>query len=353
MKPKLPRIMLWTDITSIEVFLREPINQRLYDFYLELHNVRWHLGHDDSAVLLFNEIYYQLTKVEYECNLDINLDEYIQETESKASKEHCIIFVYKMIFAFLLLRQNNSIAALNFRSYIFYRYNRIWDERTNCAFGSIIKDDKKYLVELKPSPCRVSVLEDTELQWDEITNDFNPSSIKEVLALWSSNEEKIVVLNLIEEAYKRISRRPVKILNNISDSMLRIDYSFFSNMYSELGGKSSRNNVRNPQVIDNNIDQTLLNYPFVIKQDLAVVVIEKLRDLIKGKSSPKDKMMPIRAAQDAGVIRRPTYGEMKNVFGENFISNSSYHNYTNPGKKPFSDNNSFDLMVNEFVKLIV
>ena len=60
MKPILPRMMLWTDKTSMEEFLREPINKRLYGFYLESRGERWHFGPDDSALLLFNEIYYHL-----------------------------------------------------------------------------------------------------------------------------------------------------------------------------------------------------------------------------------------------------------------------------------------------------
>lgn len=228
--------MLWKDKTSMEEFLREPINERLYGFYLELRGERWHFGPDNSALLLFNEIYFQLTRVEYEHNIDLNLDEYTQEIEGNTTgKEHGIIFVYKMIFAFLLLRKNNSNVAKLFQNCVYYRYNRTWDERTHSALGAIIKEDKKYSVELRPTPCRVKELEVVALQWDEITNNFNPSSIKEVLNLWSSKEEKITVLHLIEDAYKRISRRPVKIEDVMN--IIRVGGNFFSNLYSELGNK--------------------------------------------------------------------------------------------------------------------
>jgi len=215
----------------MEEFLREPINERLYDFYLELKNTRHHFGPDNSAVLLFNEIYYQLTRVEYERNLDFNLDDYTQEIEANTGKEHSITFVYKMFFAFLLLRQNNSNVARYFQDIIFFRYNKTWDERTHRALGSIIAEDKKYQVELSPTPCDVNDLEAKDLHWDEITNIFNPSSIGEVLNLWPSKEEKIKVLRLIEASYKKLSRKSVKV-ENVMNFIRASD--FFHRMYAEL-----------------------------------------------------------------------------------------------------------------------
>lgn len=99
---------------------------------------------------------------------------------------------------------------------------------------ALIKENKKYIVDLKPHPCPVDSLENEGLQWDEITNNFNPSSVREVLNLWPSKEKKIIVLHLIEEAFRRISRRPVK-TENIMDFIRAGD--FFSKMNSELGGK--------------------------------------------------------------------------------------------------------------------
>ena len=235
MKPKLPRFMLWTDKTSMEEFLREPINKRLYYFYLDLNNIRCQIGPDNSALKLFNEIYYQLTRVEYEDNLNFKLDDYTQKIEDNIGKEYSILFVYKMFFAFLILRENNSNVARLFQSYVYYKYNRTWDERTNTALGSIIKEEKKYFVELRPHTCPIDSLEGEVPQWDEITNNFDPSSIKEMLNLWSSKEEKVSVLHMIEDEFKKIIRRPVAIKDGILHSILRVN-QFFSNMYSELGG---------------------------------------------------------------------------------------------------------------------
>ena len=57
-------------------------------------------------------------------------------------------------------------------------------------------------------------------------------------------------------------------------------------------------------------------YPFVVQQEKAEEIIGLLTKYMKGINSnkPKDIMMPVRAAFDAGVIRKPSYTEFKREF---------------------------------------
>lgn len=304
MKPILPRMMLWTDKTSMEEFLCEPINERLYGFYLESRGERWHFGPDNSALLLFNEIYYQLTKVEYEHNLDFNLDDYTKEIEANTGKEHNIIFVYEMFFAFLLLRENNSNVARHFQYIIFDRYNKTWNNSFNSALGAIIKENKKYSVELRPTPCRVKELKVEVSQWDEITNNFNPSSIKEVLNLWSSKEEKITVLHLIEEAYKKISRRPVKMENIMN--LIRVGGNFFSDLYSELGYKDEvtaaiEEYMESRTATDSDIDEIFDTSPAPQIKESKNANNTKLDSIPEDFKTPEAKQL-MQKLSDAGLL---------------------------------------------------
>ena len=54
-------------------------------------------------------------------------------------------------------------------------------------------------------------------------------------------------------------------------------------------------------------------YPFVVQQKKAEEVIGLLRQYMEGINinKPKDLMMPVRAAFDAGAIRKPTYAKFK------------------------------------------
>ena len=77
-------------------------------------------------------------------------------------------------------------------------------------------------------------------------------------------------------------------------------------------------------------------------------IIEKIHQLMENKTKPKDIMMPIRAAMDAGVIRRPTWEEFCCEFGNNRVkSKSSLSDYTNPKNKPY-DGADFEAMREAF-----
>ena len=66
-------------------------------------------------------------------------------------------------------------------------------------------------------------------------------------------------------------------------------------------------------------------------------IVGLLCQLMEGKTKPKDVMMPVRAAIEAGVIRRPTWEEFCNEFSKDRIkSKASFSDYTNPEKMPYN-----------------
>ncbi len=64
-------------------------------------------------------------------------------------------------------------------------------------------------------------------------------------------------------------------------------------------------------------------------------VITELRRLMEGKTSPRDVMLPVRAAMEVGVIRRPTWGEFNSEFKDRIKSKSSFSSYTQPENIPY------------------
>lgn len=90
----------------------------------------------------------------------------------------------------------------------------------------------------------------------------------------------------------------------------------------------------------------------VINPSKASDIITRLHQLMEGKKKPKDVMMPIRAAMDAGAIRRPTEEEFNQEFGQRRVkAKSSFNDYTNPDRNPYSGSD-FDTMKSEFKKII-
>ena len=99
-------------------------------------------------------------------------------------------------------------------------------------------------------------------------------------------------------------------------------------------------------------------YPFMKCKDKAEEVIGLLRRYMDGKNrnKPKDIMMPVRAALDARVIRKPTYTEFQAAFPE-FVprAKSSFDDYLKIEKfenqHPYYGVGAFLDMVSEFEQL--
>lgn len=85
----------------------------------------------------------------------------------------------------------------------------------------------------------------------------------------------------------------------------------------------------------------------VVKPICSQGVIKKLHELVDCQIEPKYVVMPIRAAMEAGVIRRPTWGEFCAEFGDNKLkAKSSLSNYTENSYQ--YEGESFKVMVEEF-----
>ena len=107
MKPKLPRALLWTDKTSMDDFLRESINMELYNFYmLQRKQTPYYLR--NNPIKIFNEIYYQLTKIEYESDFDISFKELKQDIKANLGLWQTGVLVFNMMHVFLYLIDRKS-----------------------------------------------------------------------------------------------------------------------------------------------------------------------------------------------------------------------------------------------------
>lgn len=81
------------------------------------------------------------------------------------------------------------------------------------------------------------------------------------------------------------------------------------------------------------------------------VIITRLHELVDRQTSPKDIVMPIRAAMEAGVIRRPKWGEFCAEFGDDKLkAKSSLSKYTESSY--LYEDESFKGMIDDFRALI-
>lgn len=86
----------------------------------------------------------------------------------------------------------------------------------------------------------------------------------------------------------------------------------------------------------------------VTRPECADAVISRLNELMDGKSKPRDVLMPVRAAMEAGAIRRPTWAEFIAEFGSKRVSRTAFYFWTDPMKGSYDGEPQFLSMVEGF-----
>lgn len=200
MKPKLPKILLWQDLELSEIkseLLFDELNEVFDDI------VNSGLGKKPSRRVVFNELYYQCTRLIYEDDPEPDLGMLDLDVMADVGTTRTAEIVFKLIFCLFTARMENSKniekTALGIFSY--YGMNSEPSEKFSNFIQKHQKGIKHYMA-LPPRPIKVSMLEYQGLFWDKITCNYNPQAIEEIAKLWPEKEDRIDVLYNIEMAYK-------------------------------------------------------------------------------------------------------------------------------------------------------
>ena len=195
MKPKLPRELLWTDITSMDEFLNEPVNREMYEMFLKIKQRTLLLKSSEYAVIkIFNEVYYQCTRIAYEQDPDIRLESYITDIKSNMGTYNHARVVYGLIFFLFSHRSNNTLIEVKYCSAFFMHF---------CLYGGVgikgifksesDKPENKFYIDLSPRPNATSQLDEILINWKDVTNNYNKKSIEDICNLYPDLAEKRIV----------------------------------------------------------------------------------------------------------------------------------------------------------------
>ena len=234
MKPKLPRALLWTDIESMDEFLKEPVNQDMYEMLNKIRRDTILLKDAYfSATKFFNEVYYQCTRIVYEQDKDAFINNYLADIKSNIGTYNHARVVYGLIFYLLFHRNNNSLAEKKFASNFLLCY--IFNGRYQLEFPKEAESSiKTYDIDFYPRPCSTGLLSNMLIDWDEVTNHYDKESIDCIVNLYDEVTERKKIYSMIEKAYERFLRNQGK---SILDLKLiypnMADYQFFYD-YNEV-----------------------------------------------------------------------------------------------------------------------
>ncbi len=107
MLPLLPRVFLWKDLHTMDEFFKlDPINEDFFDVFVMLHEEPFAVQADEVKV--FNEVYYQVTRIIYEHPLPNDLQRYLNDIKANLGWNYSAELVMSMSYFLIALIDKNE-----------------------------------------------------------------------------------------------------------------------------------------------------------------------------------------------------------------------------------------------------
>lgn len=196
MLPILPREMLWTDKQTMDEFFElDPINHVFFEGFN-------HISTDIDALKVFNEVYYQLTRMAYERPVPNQLPQYVCDVRRDIGSDDGVVIVMTMCYFHILLF---NASRRPFNMYFVGEIKNAYDDYTTWVefrkcYHRLRKKYSHVNYFFEPKPVPADELRNLFVNWLIITRNFELSSIEHVLRLWPEGEERQKVALMIEDS---------------------------------------------------------------------------------------------------------------------------------------------------------
>ena len=316
---RLPREFMWTDVKSMDNFLKDPLNKVLYKTYEEIKIVQ---SNNKIAnipdVKIFNELYFLCISLKFG-NITIHdLDSIIL---SDLGIEESKYLLKSMVYAVFNMQEPDlkPIYFLDLYNMLSNRKIGYFDYYSQFT----IKHKIKYQTDFSPRPEEAKLIVKKIKDWENLTCNYDRNDIKRILSLWKEESDKLIILDAIEAAFNKHHNYDAG--SRSSDghiSLFPIEEDYFQKF---------RENILKHKGFSSPVEYEIELSEFASyvnnKKD-ASVVIEILHQYIDGKTKPQAASLPIRAAMEVNLISRPTWEVFKKEFKNCTIGRSSFEKYT-------------------------
>lgn len=195
--------MLWSDFNTIDRFYKiEPLNKRFHEMLKTISISLFNERKDDTMV--FNEVYYQLTRMAYERALPTDLQKYEMDIRKEMGSNDAVGLVMSMAYHLMSLvekdsRLFNSFLLLTIKE----RYEKCpyW-KPFSFLYTRLSKGKRRVSYDFKPCPVPVKELTEKYVNWQEITGDYNAGALLEILSLWNSKSDEKILFEMISSSVK-------------------------------------------------------------------------------------------------------------------------------------------------------
>ena len=281
MKPKLPKDFLWTDKKSMDEFFElDPINE---DFYMVISELSGNLIYQRINILkVFNEVYYQATRLVFERPSNEELRDYIAEIKANLGWNYSAQLVLTMIYHLLLLYEDKSERRM---INVYTKIIRIWCFKSDFwkpikhCFEKLRKEGALLHYRFKPCPLPAEEIYWKYGSWNILTANFDMDTVSQILGLWDDYNEKGIIASRIRDSM-------IVNLDSIESIAKRRQLEDY--LRELLKNKKREESNKNKQTFEVYIKNTCIK-----ESDAKSEKLEKENELLKKENAEQQKIIQI------------------------------------------------------------
>jgi hypothetical protein len=179
-------------------FRLDSINEDFYQVFTQLREEPFAVN--ISAELVFNELYYQLTRMAFDHPNRREYSWYIADIKANLGWKYSADLV--MIMGFFLSTLSDPTKRPPFYPFFTrdiiedYHDTPYWEPFYQC-FKQLQQQKKMLRHDFRPRPLLVDKFADKDINWADITQNYDTDCIKQVLNLWEDNDDRRLIALLI------------------------------------------------------------------------------------------------------------------------------------------------------------
>lgn len=203
MLPVLPREFLWKDNKTMDEFFgMEPANEDFFEVLQSLSEEPFEVKAD--AVKVFNEVYYQVTRMVYEHALPADLPRFTADIKANLGWNYSAELVLTIVYFVISLIPKPKHPVNKFFMYEIKKKNEsspYW-KPFDKLYYKLRKEQKQVVRPFNPTPVPArELMAIGYINWNEITRHFELGCIDHVLNLWEGKKDKELAARMILDSY--------------------------------------------------------------------------------------------------------------------------------------------------------
>ncbi len=216
----IPRELVYTDRRTLDDFLREDdLNKELYKVYLRVKDKPYYFKFDAEDA--FNEAYYIATMAMNDPHPELDVKEWLWIAKEDMGWRYAANLVMSMVYAILYLQQDQPEQI----GYVLtIMEGQDYGEDHFPDFKAMAEQEKRRFksdLSIRPYPIDeleyISVMHKRPISWQTVTEDFDQNNIRELVSLLQTKDERLKLIDLIEDRQKSLFALPEVKPFNIED----------------------------------------------------------------------------------------------------------------------------------------